>query len=68
MPAPRADATPAERLALEIRNSATTSGRCICGAVAEFAGVDEHGFGHVVWRHEPDCPAVSSAAYRAVGL
>ena len=68
VPEPRKGATTAERLALEILNAATTSGQCACGAVARFAGVDEFGIGHVVWRHEPDCPAVSPAARRAVGL
>jgi hypothetical protein len=65
---PRATATPVGRLALEIRNRATRTGRCACGSVAEFVGVDEDGFGHLVWKHEGDCPAVSLAAYRAMGL
>jgi hypothetical protein len=68
VPEPREDATAAERLALEIRNRATLTGRCACGAVAHFRGVDELGCGHLVWTHEPDCPAISSAARRAVGL
>jgi hypothetical protein len=64
---PREGATAAERLALEIRNRATLTGRCACGAVARFRGVDELGRGHLVWTHEPDCPATSSAALRATG-
>jgi hypothetical protein len=65
---PCANATPVERLALEVRNRATRTGRCACGSVAQFDGVDEDGFGHLVWKHEGDCPAVSLAAYRAMGL
>ena len=60
--------TVAERIALTVRNGATGTGRCACGAVGEVpagkivAGETNYG----VMRHEPDCPAVSKAAYRAI--
>jgi hypothetical protein len=48
--------TPAERLGLTIRNAATASGRCACGAFARVAWA-----GHVVIEHERGCPAASPA-------
>jgi hypothetical protein len=65
---PREGATAAERIALTVRNEATLTGRCICGATPE--DVQELGPGvyRAVFRHEDDCPAISPAAYRAVGL
>lgn len=67
-PGAHEDATTTERIALEIRNRASRSGICACGARGEFVGVDELGFGHLIWRHKPGCPAVSPEADRAVGL
>jgi hypothetical protein len=56
-------------LALDVRNRATRCGVRACGAVAEFAVIDEHGFGHLIWRHENECPVIAPAAGRqAVGL
>jgi hypothetical protein len=68
VPEPREGATAAERIALAVRNSATLTGRCACGAAPE--GVQEPAPGVYRWvfRHEDDCPAVSPAARRAVGL
>jgi hypothetical protein len=64
---PREGATAAEQLALEIRNSASATGRCVCGAVARYVGTDDLGFGHILFGHEPDCPAISPAAHKATG-
>jgi hypothetical protein len=68
VPEPREGATAAERIALTVCNSATLTGRCICGATPE--GVQELAPGtyRAVFRHEDDCPAISAAAHRAVGL
>jgi hypothetical protein len=68
VPELREGATAAERIALTVRNSATLTGRCICGATPE--GVQElaPGVYRAVFRHEDDCPAISAAAHWAVGL
>lgn len=56
-----------ERMALTVRNAATATGRCACGAQAE--GVPARlvpGEAYLAeMHHESDCPAVSSAARRA---
>ena len=57
--------SPAEQLALRVRASATATGRCVCGAVAEFAEKRD-GVVHLVMAHEHDCPAVSAAAEHAI--
>ena len=47
-----------ERLALRVRNSATITGRCACGAEVRFPSSP----GSTAWvpmRHERDCPATS---------
>jgi hypothetical protein len=64
---PREGATAAERIALTVRNSATTTGRCACGATPDVEELAP-GVYRAVFRHEDDCPAISPAAYRAVGL
>ncbi len=59
--------TAPERMALTVRNAATATGRCACGATAE--GVPARlvpGEVHLAeMHHESDCPAVSNAAWRA---
>ena len=56
LPNPADGTTPAKRLALELRNRASTTGVCVCGAEAHvipdprLAGVF-----HVTFAHEPDC-------------
>jgi hypothetical protein len=65
---PRDGATAAEQLALEIRNNASVTGRCICGATPEDVQELAPGIYRAVFRHENDCPATSSAARGAVGL
>jgi hypothetical protein len=64
---PRPGATAAERLALGIRNSASLTGRCICGAAPEDVRELAPGVFRAVFRHEDDCPAISPAARGAVG-
>ena len=59
--------TSAERVALTIRNDATATGRCACGAtwelpVALIPGTINRG--RMI--HEDDCPAISPAAFRAI--
>jgi len=58
--------TIAERMALSVRNAATVSGRCACGAVIQ--GLPDElvpgEFTHVRMVHEDDCPAISNAALR----
>jgi hypothetical protein len=51
------NASPPLKNALAIRNAATTSGRCRCGAEMRLNGVDDYGTQHVVIEHEFDCPA-----------
>jgi hypothetical protein len=68
VPEPREGATVAERIALTVRNSATLSGWCICGATPEDVQELASGVYCVVFHHEDDCPAISPAAHRAVGL
>jgi hypothetical protein len=61
--------TVAERMALTVRNAATASGRCACGATVrnvrrlDLPGPDRHYRAEM--QHEPDCPAISKAALRA---
>ncbi len=59
--------TRSERMALTVRNAATATGHCACGATAE--GVPANPVPGEVYlaemHHEPDCPAVSRAALRA---
>jgi hypothetical protein len=64
---PREGATAAERIALTVRNSATLTGKCACGATPDVEELAP-GVYRAVFRHEDDCPAVSPAAYRAVAL
>jgi hypothetical protein len=64
---PRDGSTVAERVALGIRNSATLTGRCACGATPEDVQELAPGVFRAVFRHEDDCPAISAAAARAVG-
>jgi len=51
------DASHSVKDALAIRNAASRSGRCRCGAEMEDNGRDEAGIQHVVIRHESSCPA-----------
>jgi hypothetical protein len=67
VPEPCEGATAAERIALTVRNSATLTGRCACGATPDVEELAP-GVYRAVFRHEDDCPAISPAAYRAVGL
>jgi len=59
--------TRAERMALTVRNAATATGRCACGATVE--GMPAHPspgtYTETTMRHEDGCPAVSTAALRA---
>lgn len=59
--------TRSERLALTVRNAATATGRCACGATVQ--GMPAHPIPGEVYlaqiHHEPDCPGVSRAALRA---
>jgi hypothetical protein len=60
--------TVAERMALTVRNAATASGKCACGAVIQ--GLPDklipREFTHIRMVHEDDCPAISKAALRAM--
>ncbi len=51
------DASPALKDAIAIRNAASTTGRCQCGAEVEIVGRDEIGVIHALFVHEDDCPA-----------
>jgi hypothetical protein len=43
--------------ALAIRNAASVSGQCRCGATGTLQGPDRYGVMHLVFMHEHDCPA-----------
>jgi hypothetical protein len=44
--------------ALALRNRCATEGRCpACGTVPDLEW-DEHGLGHLTFRHDEDCPVL----------
>ena len=55
------DLEPRLKNALAIRNAATTAGRCPdCGAEPDlYLDIHHAGVGHLVFRHEPDCHALT---------
>jgi len=55
------DASPALKNALAIRNAASASGRCACGAEGRIVGPDEDGALHLRFEHEDDCTATDGA-------
>ena len=57
--------TPREREVIRIRNGATTTGRCACGAALNLAGVVAGEVNVLSIVHEDDCPATSNAVERA---
>lgn len=56
------DQSPALKNALAVRNAASTSGRCACGAEVRLVGNLRPGeVSHLVFEHEDDCPASDDA-------
>ena len=53
-----------ERIALRVRNSATVTGRCACGAELDFSSLQAGDVSRAAITHESDCPAVSQALER----
>jgi len=55
------DLEPDVKNALAIRNTASTTGTCPdCGAESQlYLDTDEPGIGHLVFRHENDCRALT---------
>ncbi len=60
------DASENVKNALAIRNAATLSGRCACGAVAGPIEQVETGIYMVTMEHENDCPAADENLARAL--
>lgn len=65
LPSPTADAAPNVRLGLRLRNEASLTGRCACGAAGEMV-VLAPGLYSIRFEHEDDCPAISPALQRAL--
>jgi hypothetical protein len=65
---PRPGAPLEEQLAVEVRNRATRTGRCACGPTPTNVREVAPGVFSVTFRHEDDCPAISSAALRGLGI
>ena len=57
--------TTRERVAIRTRNSATTTGRCDCGAALNLAGVAAGEIDALSVAHGDECPATSRAVERA---
>jgi hypothetical protein len=56
LPNPADGATDAERLAIELRNRASLTGRCVCGAEGRiYPDPDYPAILHYVFEHEDDC-------------
>lgn len=78
IPTPADGASAKVQLALRLRNEATLTGRCACGAVQELFEVEADGSlrpasavtaGHAYYaqfQHADDCPAISPEVERAV--
>lgn len=56
----------AAELGIRVRNEATLTGRCVCGAVADDPVKIEPGVYRVAIAHEPGCPAVNPETLRAI--
>jgi hypothetical protein len=65
LPSAGDDASDAVRLALSVRNAASVSGRCACGAVASSPVEVAPGVFSVTFEHEHDCPAAAPEFERA---
>ena len=59
LPSAGDDATDAVKLALAVRNAASVTGRCACGAVASNPVEVSPGVFSVRFEHEHDCPATA---------
>lgn len=80
VPTPKSGASEAVKLGLRLRNEASLSGRCACGATAEAFEVGDDGSlipverptsepgraFYVRFEHEVDCPATSPALARGL--
>jgi hypothetical protein len=58
--------TAAERVALRVRNDATLTGRCVCGATAPRPRYRRGAVGVLPMRHAADCPAADGPVPDAI--
>ena len=64
LPHARESSAPAEKLAIRLRNEASTTGRCVCGATGKLRSVEgepgQPGSMTILhFEHEHNCPVVS---------
>ena len=66
LPTSTADASDAVKLGLRLRNEASVTGRCECGAIAGDVVELEPGVFNISFEHTPTCPAASPELERAI--